>query len=111
MLKNIIIASMLSFVLLFSACGGDSGAEDALVLQEKLDNGDFSGVINDVEAGASTNADYIMLATAYMGRAGFSFSSIIGIVVQSSESGESSTFASFIEEVEVSSNNSSLRDL
>ena len=111
MLKNIITVSMLSFLLLFSACGGDNEAEDALVLQEKLDNGDFDGVIASVEPRASSSADYVTLASAYMGRAGFSFSSLIGIVVSSAESGGDSTFEDFIQSIAKSSNTGSLQDL
>jgi len=72
MLKNIITTSLVVSTLIFSGCETDSEGESRLETQNMLDSGNFIGVINKLEDKASTNEEYLMLANAYMGKAGFS---------------------------------------
>jgi len=112
MIKKILVTSLLGLSLVLTGCGSsDSEGESRLETQQMLDNGQYTAVIAKLESTASTTSDYLSLASAYMGKAGFSLSSIIGIVVTSAESGEGSTFASFIENAQDTSNSQSLIDL
>jgi len=112
MIKKVLVTSLLGLSLVLTGCGSsDSEGESQLETQQMLDNGDYLGVISKLEASASTTSDYLSLAAAYMGKAGFSLSSIIGIVASSADSGDDSTFASFIENSKDSSNSQSLSDL
>ncbi len=111
MIKKVLSTLLLGASLILSGCGSSDGkGESALETQQLLDNGEFDSVIQKVGIADSTS-DYLSLASAYMGRAGFSLSSIIGIVASSAESGENSTFASFIESANENSNSRSLQDL
>ncbi|SFV62789.1 hypothetical protein MNB_SM-4-1812 [hydrothermal vent metagenome] len=112
MFKKMVITFLLGMTLIISGCGSSDGeGESALETQQLLDNGEFTAVISKLEGSANSTSDYLSLAAAYMGKAGFSLSSIIGIVVSSAESGEDSTFASFIENSKETSNIGSLADL
>jgi len=112
MMKKIVITALLGLSLTLTGCGSsDSEGESQLETQQMLDNGDYAAVIAKLESTASSTSDYLSLAAAYMGKAGFSLSSIIGIVASSADSGEDSTFASFIENSKESSNSRSLGDL
>ncbi|MDQ7043598.1 MAG: hypothetical protein Q9M34_08755 [Sulfurimonas sp.] len=112
MVQKVLASALLGLVLLFSGCGSsDNEGESALETQQLLDNGQYASVIAKLEGDASSTNDYIALASAYMGKAGFSLSSIIGVVVASAESGNNSTFGSFIENASNESNSQSLQDL
>ena len=110
MKNKFISATLLTTALVFSACGGGDG-ESALDTQQMLDDGEFTAVISKLESRASTNSDYMALASAYMGKAGFSLSSIVGTVIASGNSNESSTFSSYITKSKEKSNDNSLSDL
>lgn len=111
MIKKMIVASMVTVALIFSGCGSDGDGESQLETQQMLDDKDYVGVIAKLESRASTNSDYLALAAAYMGKAGFSLASILGIVATSAESNDASTFATFIENTQSVSNSQSLQDL
>ena len=72
MLKKVIATSLIVSTLIFSGCGTDTEGESRLETQNMLDNGNFKGVITKLEGSASSNEDYITLASAYMGKAGYS---------------------------------------
>jgi len=111
MIKKVIATSLVTAALVFSACGGSSDGESQLETQQMLDEKDYAGVISKLESSASTTSDYLALAAAYMGKAGFSLSSIIGIVATSADSGDNNTFAAFIENSKEKSNSQSLNDM
>ncbi len=88
MIKRILTISLLSVMLLLSGCG-DSEGEDRLETQQMLDDGDFSGVISKVESkSVKDNKDYLVLAAAYMGKAGLSLPDIVNIVASSDDEGD-----------------------
>ena len=112
MFKKVVISILLGTALVMSGCGSSDGeGESALETQQMLDNGEYAAVIAKLGASADSTSDYLSLAAAYMGKAGFSLSSIIGIVVASSEAEEDSAFASFIKNSKSTSNPQSLSDL
>jgi len=112
MFKKMVITFLLGMTLIISGCGSSDGeGESALGTQQLLDNGEFTAVISKLEASANSTSDYLSLAAAYMGKAGFSLSSIIGIVVTSVEAEGDSTFANLIENSKNTSNTQSLTDL
>jgi len=71
MLKKIITTSLVVSTLILSGCG-DTEGESRLETQNMLDKGDFNGVIAKLEGSSSSNEDYMALASAYMGKAGYS---------------------------------------
>lgn len=79
MLKNTIIGLLTVFTLLMSGCGDNTSNEGELKLevQQMLDNGDFQGVIDKLKPLASSHNDYILLASAYMGRAGLTLKNLL----------------------------------
>jgi len=111
MKKRFISATLIAATLMFSACGDGGDGESALETQQLLDNGNFSAVIAKLESSASTQSDYLALASAYMGKAGFSLSSIVGTVIASGDSNESSSFSSYVTKSSTNSNSRSLGDL
>ena len=112
MMKKIVITTLLGLSLVLTGCGSsDSEGESQLETQQMLDNGDYAAVIAKLESTASSTSDYLSLAAAYMGKAGFSLSSIIGIVASSADSDDNNTFATFIKNSKKSSNSQSLGDL
>jgi len=112
MMKKIVSASLLGLSILVVGCGSsNSEGESRLETQQMLDNQDYEGVIAKLEDSANSTSDYLSLAAAYMGKAGFSLSSIIGIVASSADSNDDSTFATFIESSKEKSNSQSLNDL
>ena len=110
MMKKIVITALLGLSLILTGCGSSEG-ESQLETQQMLDSGDYAAVIAKLESTASSTSDYLSLAAAYMGKAGFSLSSIVGLVATSAESDDDSTFASFIESTQTASNLQSLKDL
>ncbi len=112
MIKKALIGSLVIATLLLSACGdANSEGEDALVTQQLLDQGEFQQVISRVEPTANTNEDYLTLAAAYMGKAGFSLSQIIGIVATSATATGGNEFSSFIDNASNNSTPTALADL
>lgn len=111
MLKNIIISSLAAFTLLMSGCG-DSEGESKLKTQQMLDNGDFQGVINKLESSANSNSDYILLASAYMGKSGLTLTNLISTIADSSgDSSSSSGFAGFATALSSSTSSTAITDL
>ena len=99
MVKQMITASALAAMLMFSGCGDGSAGSDRLKAQQDLDVGNFSSAIANLESKTDkTNEDNMLLASAYLGEAGFSFSDTIGIVAGSG-SGETDSFTSFAQSV------------
>lgn len=99
MIKKIVTTSLVVTALLLSACGDGGEAESILQTQEMLDNRDFDGVIAKLENNTSTlsDTDSIALASAYMGKAGFSLSAIIGIVATNAN-GVGDAFTAFVKD-------------
>jgi len=111
MLNKIILILLTITALVFSGCGSDGDGESKMQTQQMLDEGNYDGVINKLEANADNNSQYLSLAAAYMGKAGFSLSSIISIVTTSSESTNNDAFATFIETSAKLSDSNSLENL
>ncbi|MDF1877376.1 hypothetical protein JHD47_06055 [Sulfurimonas sp. SAG-AH-194-L11] len=112
MIKKAFITSLVATTLLFTGCGDEaSEGEDALVTQQLLDKGEFSSVIARIEPTASTSEDYLTLAAAYMGKAGFGLSKIIGIVATSATATGGNEFSSFIDSASANSTPTALNDL
>ncbi len=95
MVKKILITSLVAATLIFSGCGDDEG-ESRLETQQMLDDGNYKGVISRLEANANSNADYLALAAAYMGKAGYSLLDIVGSMI--TEEGEDSDLISSLAE-------------
>ena len=115
MIRNLLTGSLVTAALLFSGCG-DSEGEDRLEAQQMLDKGDYTGLIQNLESSDSlTDEENIALATAYMGKAGLSFSDLIVIISDSSEDeddgSDSDGFASFVTKISDNNSSTALRDL
>ena len=95
MIHKIISCCAITTALLLSGCGSSDG-ESKLETQQMLDDGDFAGVISKLESNANSKEDYIALASAYMGKAGFSLSSIIGLVSDNANANGGDEFSSFV---------------
>jgi len=109
MIKKILASSLVTAMLLFSGCG-DSKGEDYLAIQQMLDKGDYAGVIAALEGGADkSNDDYIALASAYMGKAGVSFSRIISAMASDDENDDA--FAAFVKSISDVSTPTAIVDL
>jgi len=109
MVKELIGTSLVSIMLILSGCGNGEG-ESALETQLLLDKGNFNAVIKKVEPRATTNSDYLTLASAYMGKAGFSLTSLVG-TISSSANSNAEGYSSFVKSVATTSNTSSLEDI
>jgi len=101
MIKRIMTTSLIVATLIFSGCSSDSEGESRLETQYMLDKGDFAGVISKLEDRASSNEEYLALASAYMGNAGLSLADLIRTVNDSTDT-EGDAFASFINGIESS---------
>ena len=99
MIKKILMSSLVVSALLLSACGDGGEGESVLETQQMLDNRDYDGVISKLENNttALTDGDTIALASAYMGKAGFSLSAIIGIVATNAN-GAGDAFTAFVKD-------------
>lgn len=89
MIKKILTVSTVTAMLLLSGCG-DSEGEARLNTQHLLDKGDWDGVITTLE-NSDTNLseeDNLLLASAYMGKAGLNLSSFIEIVSDSADNAD-----------------------
>jgi len=116
--KNILGVSIVSAMLLFSGCGStDSDAENSMTAQQYIDNQDYASAIALLEPKTNkTDGDYMMLSSAYMGEAGFSFSEILKIIAvtgldttttqasasiyKASSSNNNDNYVNFLDEVE-----------
>jgi len=98
MIKRLLTISLVSATLLLNGCGSDSEGEKRLETQQSLDNAEFAKVIANLENSASSNEDFLALASAYMGRAGLSLADLITVVSDSSES-EDDSFGAFISSI------------
>jgi coenzyme F420-reducing hydrogenase delta subunit len=69
-------------MLLFSGCGNsDSGAEITMTAQQLIDNQQYAKAAALLESKSNkTDGDYMLLSSAYMGEAGFSFSEVLKII-------------------------------
>ena len=91
MLKKIVSASVVTAALLFSGCGGDSEGEDRLKAQHAVDSGDSATAISLLEAKVvKTDADKMLLASAYMQKAGMSMMDVVSKLDTESDSGDDS---------------------
>lgn len=84
MFKTILTISLVASTFILNGCGSDSDGESRLKLQNMLDHGDFNGVINQLKTKASNNEEYLLLASAYMGKAGYSVLEIAGAMSKDS---------------------------
>jgi len=112
MLKKILMSTLASSILLLSGCGGDDEGESRLETQQMLDEGDFVSVIEKLEPVASSDADYINLGSAYMGKAGLTITDIISAIADGADDENSSDgFSSFVTGISKNSSSSALLDL
>ena len=108
MVKKILATSLVVAVLVLSGCG-NSDAESRLKAQQALDEGDYSTAIASLESKTlKTDEDNMLLASSYMGKAGFSLSDTISIVGKNTTT---DAFASFSSNVSDGKNPGSLDDL
>jgi hypothetical protein len=70
------LISITVVALLLSACG-DSQGDARLEVQQMLDNKDYDGVITKLKSTANRDYEYLSLASAYMGKAGYSLLDIV----------------------------------
>ena len=108
MLKVIVLALLVSTAAIFTGCG-DSEGESRLETQQMLDQGNYTGVISKLEGHANSNADYIALGAAYMGKAGFSLADIVSAISSSNE--DDDAFAGFVKSIADESNPHAISDL
>jgi hypothetical protein len=102
--------SLVSAVLLFSGCGDStSEGESRLETQQMLDDGDYVGVIAKLESIASSYEDYILLGSAYMGKAGLSLTDIISAIATDNNSSDS--FSGFVGSIASRSSSTAITDL
>jgi len=101
MYKKIISASLVVTSLIFTGCG-DSDTTCRIDVQKALDKGDFDGAISDLNgkcSNAYTSSDLNMnLATAYMGKSGYSVSDVADMLINTNNNGDS--FSSFLSSVD-----------
>ena len=111
MLKKILITSLTTFTLLMSGCGDVSEGESRLETQQMLDNSNFDGVINKLATKVSNTEEYISLASAYMGRAGFSLSNVVRALAESEDIGNGDAFIVYTKNISDMSSQSAFLDL
>ena len=96
MLKKIIATTLIAIALMFSGCG-DSEGEDRLKAQYALDQGDPQVAINLLESKDNLSEDEkILLASAYMGRAGFTMIDITVAFVEASDGADADDFNNLV---------------
>ena len=95
MLKKVGISSLWALTLVMSGCGSSTG-ESQLEIQQMLDKRYFTGVISKVESSAQSKDDYLTLGSAYMGKAGFTLSDVIGAFATSDSTQQGDAFANYV---------------
>ena len=110
MLKKRLVYSIVVIATLFMTGCSDSEGESQLETQQMLDNKNYNGVISKLESGADSESDYMALASAYMGKAGFSTSSLITKLTDSGDSNDDA-FVAFIQSATDSSDEDPLKNL
>lgn len=110
MFKNIIISSLAAFTLLMSGCGNNE-AESKLQTQQMLDNGNFQGVIDKLKSTANSKDDYVLLASAYMGKSGLTLANLLSTISDTSGGSGSSGFAGFATSLASSISPTAITDL
>jgi len=112
MIKKIVTTSLVVSALLLSACGSSGEVESILQTQQMLDNRNYDGVIAKLENNTTTlsEGDSIALASAYMGKAGFSLSAVIGIVTTNAN-GVGDAFTAFIKDAIKNSSEKAIAEL
>ncbi len=114
-MKKSLIGFSALIVMLLSGCGGEETCR--FDMQVSLDKGEFERVVDRLENDASCRAEYggddymVDLGVAYMGKAGLGVTDIIVAASESSESGSSATFGTFVNTVGASRSDSALQDL
>ena len=85
MIKATIGLSLIASLLMLSGCG-DNAAESRLKAQQALDKGNYTNAIATLEAKQNKSSeDKMLLASSYMGEAGFSLTDTVSIVSKSTD--------------------------
>ena len=96
MLKKIIATTLIAIALMFSGCG-DSEGEDRLKAQYALDQGNPQAAIDLLKSKNNLSEDEkILLASAYMGRAGFTMIDITVAFVEASDGADADDFNNLV---------------
>ncbi len=96
MLKKIIATTLIAIALMFSGCG-DSEGEDRLKAQYALDQGNPQAAIDLLKSKNNLSEDEkILLASAYMGRAGFTMIDITVAFVEASDGADVDEFNNLV---------------
>ncbi len=99
MINKLLISSLMTIAIIFSACDGDSEGESRLETQVMLDNANYEGVISKLAKSANvSDEENLALGAAYMGRAGLSLSDLVKVVGDSGD--EDNAFGAFISSIE-----------
>jgi len=100
--------SLASAMVLLSGCGeDDSAVETQMLVQQYIDTGDYSAAIALLTAKETLDdSDRMLLAAAYMGESGFSFSEVLKAIVRSSDTNDSA-YVAFLQEVQTTVQNDS----
>ncbi len=99
MINKLLISSLMTIAIIFSACDGDSEGESRLETQVMLDNADYEGVISKLAKSANvSDEENLALGAAYMGRAGLSLSDLVKVIGDSND--EENAFGAFISSIE-----------
>jgi hypothetical protein len=113
MYKKIIASSLVAASIIFSGCGS-SDATCRFDVQNAIDNGQYDKAITDMQGQCSTaftKSDLNMnLAAAYMGKAGYSVTDIIDMLINSNNTNDDA-FASFLDSVDSKKRPNSLSNL
>lgn len=110
MIKKVLTVSAVTAMLLLTGCSSND-AEGHLQNQQDIDSGNYEAVIERLEDGDNTNEELMLLASAYMGRAGVSFSDIIKIMVESTKDDSGDGFANFAQAIAENKTSTTLTDL
>jgi len=95
MKTKLLASSLVAATLIFSGCGESTGS-DRLAAQQALDKGDYAASIAALESKTNkSNEDYMILASAYMGKAGFSFTDTMSLLGDATATSSSNSFKAF----------------
>ncbi len=116
--KNVFGAFVASAMLLLSGCGTtDDTVESRMLVQQYIDKGEYDAAIALLTSrGTFDDSDKMLLASAYMGKSGFSFNEILQVIANSNDSINTSTnsaYVSFLKstKLKVESNDTILLDM